>query len=95
MSDAFIGADVTQLEGMATRLETEHAVAIDNVSTAVNQMIEQLPTVWRGNDAKQFADTWAGTHRQMLVNAADALREAATAAKRNAAAQTTTSQNMS
>ena len=95
MSDSFIGADVGQLQNMATRLETEHAAAIDSVLTAVNTMIGELPTIWRGNDANKFASEWEGTHRQMLVNAADALRTAAGAAKRNAAAQTTTSQNMS
>lgn len=95
MSDAFIGADVTQLEGMATRLETEHALAIDNVLKAVNTMIADLPNVWRGSDATQFASEWDGTHQPMLLNAAEALRTAAGAAKRNAAAQTTTSQNMS
>ena len=36
MSDAFVGADVAQLEGIASRLDTEHAVAIENVMTAVD-----------------------------------------------------------
>ena len=94
MSDAFVGADVAQLEGIASRLDTEHAVAIENVMTAVDGIVSELPTVWRGNDAKAFADQWTNTHRQMLNNAVLALREASTAARRNAQAQQTTSETM-
>lgn len=90
MSD-FIGANVAELQNLATNLDQNQAGTIDNVMQAVQGMIDGLDGVWRGNDAQQFAAEWNGTHRASLQAAAEALRKASADARKNAEMQDNTS----
>lgn len=94
MADAFIGANVGELNNLATNLDQTQAGTIDQVMQQVQGMIDQLDSVWRGNDATQFAGEWNGTHRPALQSAAEALRKAAGDARKNAETQSNTSSTM-
>ena len=93
MSD-FIGANVGELQNLATNLDQNQAGTIEQVMQAVQGMIDGLDGVWRGNDAQQFAAEWNGTHRASLQAAVESLRKAAGDARKNAEIQSQTSQTM-
>ena len=60
MSDAFIGANVGELQNLATNLDQKCATAVEQVMQSVQGMIDGLDGTWRGNDAQQFASEWNG-----------------------------------
>ena len=91
MSATFIGADIEQLNAMATNLDQTQVGIIDGVITAVQAEISSLDTKWRGNDATQFAGNWDSTHRPALQAAITALQTAGESARSNATNQTKTS----
>ena len=90
----FIGANVEELNNLATQLDQNQAGAIEQVMTAVQGMIDTLDSRWKGNDASQFAAEWNGTHRPSLQAAVEALRKAGGDARKNAEIQANTSANM-
>lgn len=94
MSEAFIGANVGELQNLAARLDQTYAEGIANVIKQVEGEIGNLDALWKGNDANQFRDEWTNQHRQALQNAVEALRKAAGDARKNAEIQTQTSSTM-
>ena len=94
MAEAFIGANVGELQNLAARLDQTYAESIDSVIRQVEEEIGRLDDLWRGNDATQFRSEWESQHRQALRNAVDALRKAAGDARKNAEIQTQTSSTM-
>ena len=94
MSDAFIGANVGELQNLAARLDQTYANQIADVIKQVAGEMQGLDTTWRGNDATQFREDWNNIHSKTLQNAIDALTTAAGHARKNAEIQTQTSSTM-
>lgn len=89
---AIRGADVEQLRGLATKLDTTWAGQIDSLITSVDSAVQaSANNVWLGPDANEFRNVTWPAHKKALQAARQALADAGATAKRNATAQENTS----
>src|SRR5690349_7658490 len=80
----FVGMDVTEVRTLATQLNQKD----DEIEQIANALSNQLgSTQWVGNDATRFRGDWDGQHRKALSLVANALKDAASNANRNAQQQ--------
>ncbi|HEX6359209.1 hypothetical protein [Actinophytocola sp.] len=85
---AFIGMDVEAVRTLAGQLNSK----ADEIDTITSTLTSQLSTTqWEGTDAGTFRANWTSTHVTQLMTVANALRDAATNAIRNADEQSTAS----
>ncbi|WP_292727431.1 WXG100 family type VII secretion target [Microbacterium sp. UBA837] len=84
------GLDVQQVRQLSTQLN-QKAADIDSILSTLTSALDA--TQWEGPDATQFRSEWSGQHSASLRRVAEALRDAASKASRNAAAQEQTSTN--
>ncbi len=83
---SFTGMDIEQVESIAGQLK-QQADQINNVITAINSLVGQLPAIWHGKDATEFVSWWDSQHRPNLQSAAHAIEGLGQAAMNNAAEQ--------
>ena len=81
---AFIGMDVEAVRQLATQMDSK-ATDIDTIMNTLNSTLGN--TEWLGTDATNFRNDWSTVHMVNLRNVANALRNAATAARTNATEQ--------
>ncbi len=84
----FLGMDVDAVEGFAGQLD-QKASEIDNLRGHLTGQLKNTP--WVGTDSNTFNSDWDSRLAPDLVRVAEALREAATKARANAADQRSTS----
>lgn len=85
---AFYGQDVAQVKQLGTQLKNKAG----DIETAMNALNKQVNGVeWKGPDADKFKNEWNSTHVAKLKQVITALRDAGTAAQRNATEQEQTS----
>ncbi|MGC0369911.1 WXG100 family type VII secretion target [Microbacterium sp. SLBN-111] len=82
------GLDVEQVRALSSQLNNK-AGDIESILSQLTSALSQ--TQWEGPDANQFRSDWSGPHTASLRNVVQALRDAATKAQQNAAAQEQTS----
>ena len=82
------GLDVQQVRQLSTQLN-QKAGDIDSILSTLTNALNA--TQWEGPDATQFRNDWSGQHTSSLRQVAQALRDAASKAQQNAAAQEQTS----
>jgi len=93
---AIRGADVEQLRSLATKLDSTWAGQIDALISSVDSAVQaSANNVWLGPDADKFRTVTWPQHKKALQAARQALADAGGTARRNAAAQETTSANIS
>jgi uncharacterized protein YukE len=88
---AFIGMDVEAATGNAQTLQSQGVDAIQNVISALDGLVPQLMSNWRGTDATGFESDWNSTHKPNLSTVHQALLEFHTKLTQNIQAQTETS----
>ena len=81
---ALIGADVEQLNQLATQLNSK-ASDIQNVISQLSSAINSVQ--WVGPDANKFKSDWSGHHVGQLKAVVSALQSASQSAKKNAQEQ--------
>lgn len=91
---AITGADIQQLQALATKLQVTWAGQIDQLISTIDAEVTNSINIWVGNDADQFRNQIWPEHRTRLRAASTALAEAGATAKRNAQAQESTSQTV-
>lgn len=84
----FVGADPEDLERLANRLHGD-ADRLAEIRGAVGARLHFSP--WSGRDADQMRHDWDTRHVRTLLTCEDALRQASSTIRGNAAAQRTTS----
>ena len=85
---AFIGMDVEAVRTLAGQLNSK----ADEIDTITSTLTSQLSsTQWEGSDAGTFRSDWTTTHVSQLTTVANAIRDAASNAIRNADEQSTAS----
>jgi uncharacterized protein YukE len=75
--------DVDAVLHTSTQLKSQ-GEAIQHVITTVNQLVNQLPNIWKGKDAAEFEGWWNNQHRPALQHAADAIHGLGQSAYNNA-----------
>ncbi len=80
----FLGMDTDAVRNVASQLVAK-ASEIDQIAVMLTATLNGAR--WEGPDATRFRGDWTGTHYPQLTAVAQALREAATAAKNNAMQQ--------
>lgn len=70
---AFEGMDVDAVTQAAGQLG-QQADAINGVINAINGVVQNLPNIWKGQDATQFEGWWDSQHRPALQQAEEAIR---------------------
>lgn len=81
---AIWGADIEEVRQLSSQLNSK-AGDIESILGALTNAL--AGTQWVGPDATQFRNEWSGAHTSALRNVANALRDAASKAQQNAAAQ--------
>ena len=85
---AQLGADVEQLDALSKKLTTEG----ERINSTIGQINGQVKSAWwKGSDADNFRSEWDGTHSAQLRKVAEALKQAGSAVRKQAAQQRTTS----
>lgn len=88
---SMLGMDPDQVESMGHQMQKQ----ADNISSSIipiiDNLVNQIPTVWNGSDANQFKQWWTGQHRGQLVSAAGDLKGLGQSALNNAREQRNTS----
>ncbi len=84
----FTGMDIQAVRDLATQL-TNKAGEIDSLRQQLTGKIDGTP--WVGADRERFHSDWSSRHSVALTQVADALRDAASTATRNASEQETAS----
>jgi WXG100 family type VII secretion target len=87
---AFEGMDTTAVRGYASQLDNQ-AHSINGVINAINGIVSQMESTWKGHDAQQFQEWWLQQHRPALLAAENAISGLATSARNNASQQDSTS----
>ena len=82
----FVGMDVDSVEGLARQLKTK-ATEIDALTNAINGLVDQLQSTWKGQDAVQFKGWWDSQHRPALQRLREAIDGLGQAALNNASEQ--------
>lgn len=91
MSGNWIGLDPAEVNTLATQFDNEAGV----IDTAISTITTKLSgTTWQGPDRQTFESEWNSTTVSQLRQAAEALRTAATTARRNATDQESTSSTL-
>jgi uncharacterized protein YukE len=80
----FLGMDTDAIRNLAAQFDSK-AGEIDQIANVLTATLNGAR--WEGPDATRFRGDWSGTHHPQLTAVAQALREAATAAKNNAMQQ--------
>ncbi len=83
---ALIGMDVDAVNQLAADLRNQ-AGAIDQVISAVNNLVAHSQEIWKGQDASNFAGWWDNQHRPALQHVRDEITGLATSAHNNATEQ--------
>ena len=85
---AQLGADVDQLDSLATRFNN----VADEIDGMVNQLGSQIHSAWwQGTDADRFRSDWDGQYRSNLQTVSNRLRDTAGIVTQQANQQRTTS----
>lgn len=82
------GLDVEQVRSLGTSLDRE-ADGIDAIQSKLTGLLNN--TQWSGPDATTFRNDWQSAHSTALRKVAEALRQVADAARKNATDQETAS----
>jgi uncharacterized protein YukE len=82
MAGKVYGADVVELRSLGERMSRSAA----DLDCIVGQLDHQITatTAWAGPNAQRFRADWSGSHRAAVASSARALRECASALRRNA-----------
>lgn len=83
---AFEGMDVDQVNSIGNQLKSQ-GDAIDQVISAINGLVGQLPGIWQGKDATEFESWWNTQHKPALHNASVAIHGLGQSALNNASDQ--------
>jgi len=78
------GLDVEQVRQLAREMDVASG-DLQNIMSKLTNLLSS--TQWSGPDAERFRSDWQSTHAQSLMRAKAALEETAGAARNNAAAQ--------
>lgn len=70
------GMNVEVCRSQAEVLDTQ-AERIKNVKVRIDGLIEELKQNWWGDDARDFAATWEGTHKPAIQKVHVSLKEVA------------------
>lgn len=84
------GMDPEVVEGIGRQLKTQ-GDAIQNVITAVTQLVTQAESAWKGPDATKFKSDWDGIHKPALIRVKTEVDQLGTTATTNATQQRQTS----
>lgn len=83
---AIEGLDVEAVTQLSQQLKSQ-ADGVQNVVNAINSLVSNIPSIWQGQDAKDFEHWWASQHRPALENARQAIEGLSQSAMNNANAQ--------
>jgi uncharacterized protein YukE len=83
---AFEGMDVAQVTNVGNQLRHQ-GDQIDQIVSAINGLVGQLPGIWHGKDATEFEGWWTQQHRPALQAASAAIHGLGQSALNNASAQ--------
>lgn len=84
----FTGMDVQAVRTLAQQMDQ----ASDQINQLASQLNGKLNSVdWKGNDRNHFVNDWQGHHMNQLRQVSNALKDAASKARQNAAEQERTS----
>jgi WXG100 family type VII secretion target len=83
---AMIGLDVEAVEQLSANLKSQGG-AIDGVINAIDGLVNQIPSIWKGADAEQFITWWTGQHKPALIQVRDHVNGLGDSAHNNAQAQ--------
>lgn len=83
---AKLGMDPAEIDALAGRLDTQ-VHAIRSVVDTVESLVRRAEVDWHGGSAAQFAATWHGRYRPMLLRAGDSISGLATSARKNVTEQ--------
>lgn len=83
---AFEGMDVSAVESIGHQLQ-QQGTHIESVVAAVDGLINQAESAWKGQDAIQFQGWWVQQHKPALLNAAQAVSGLGQSALNNAQQQ--------
>jgi WXG100 family type VII secretion target len=86
MANLTHGMNVDQVENMGRQLQSK-GNEIDVLTNAINGLIDQLQTEWKGQDATEFKGWWDSQHRPALQKLREAINGLGQAALNNATAQ--------
>lgn len=78
-----IGMDVEAVNQLGKDLTTQ-ADQVNQITSRIDQIVRQLPAIWKGTDAQRFVDWWTNQHRPSLRAAHDAIQGLGQSAKNNA-----------
>lgn len=92
MGGNWIGMDVAEVNTLAQTFTNEANKIEQEIITMISTKLHG--TTWQGQDRNQFESDWNSTLVHQLRTVATALRDAATTANRNAAAQTSVSSTL-
>lgn len=81
-----IGMDVEAVEQLSRDLHTQ-ADAIGDIVSKIDNLINHMHGIWKGNDATQFDGWWKQQHRPALVKAQSAIDGLSRSAHYNASEQ--------
>ena len=83
---AIIGLDVEAVETLSSNLKHQGS-AIDTVISAIDGLVNHIPSIWKGHDADQFINWWTSQHKPALIQVRDHVNGLGDSAHNNAQAQ--------
>ena len=86
MANLTHGMNVDQVENLGRQLQGK-GDEIDALMNAINGLIDQLQTEWKGQDATEFKGWWDSQHRPALQALRDAIKGLGQSALNNASEQ--------
>lgn len=87
---SFLGMDLEAALKHARTLETDAANQVFTVLANMSGLVQELPAVWKGEDADHFQQQWL-QHEQSLRNLHNALTDIVSSLTRSIAQQQETS----
>ncbi len=81
-----VGMDVDVVRQLAQQLDRQ-ATALEGTAQAVDRIVSQLRSVWRGTDAETFQGWWVHQHRPALTGCGEAIHGLSQSALNNATEQ--------
>jgi WXG100 family type VII secretion target len=86
MANLTHGMNVDQVENLGRQLKGK-ANEIDGLTNAINGLVDQLQTTWKGHDASEFKGWWDSQHRPALQRLREAIDGLGQSALHNASEQ--------
>ena len=82
----FVGMDVGAVQQLSKELRAE-AGKIGEVISKIDNLVNNMPNIWKGHDSEQFSGWWRDQHRKALHAAQDAIEGLGQSAQNNASEQ--------